>query len=136
MMYLINEKFDQQIQVWDILLNIDNNQALNLKKLNLFFHRLFQLKLKELNIFLSNNEQSQRLSANRRNFIIFLINCLSKMENIEVRKSMIKLIGLPIWSFIHENDRQNIFQMAPVFSKKWQKCMFIILYNIHFLQYF
>ena len=70
--YFINEKFNQQISVWDILINTtyfddeDNKdeptdwKAQNMQKLGLLFKRIFEMKLLEIDAYLHEHEHGHK----------------------------------------------------------------------------
>ena len=136
MVIIMNEKFNQNIEVWDTLLQTKeakNNKEILLKnrnKLSSFFKKLFEFILIELKQFCvkksSNTNETEEWSMYlREQFLLFLINCNYTFENDIVRLFMVKIVGIPIWLYLHPDQRALLLNntLERSYQKKWKRCM-------------
>eukprot|EP01083_Nonionella_stella_P249693 863101_1 len=118
--YFINQKFEQRTPVWSVLCTKDN-----MDKLSAFFNRIFAMKLDELDLYLNDSHTKHSTSVwdtdEKSQFVLFLMHCFYTMENESVRAQILKLVGLPLFAYLDDKQRQKIFVFVPSLAKSWKK---------------
>uniref|UniRef100_A0AAF5PUK5 Intron-binding protein aquarius n=3 Tax=Wuchereria bancrofti TaxID=6293 RepID=A0AAF5PUK5_WUCBA len=101
---MLNAKFRERIPVWRCISERSD-------QFPVFFRRILHLVL--------NTEQVTLLE--RSEIITFLINCFNSVEVDLVRKEVMKIVSLTMWSNLLPIQREDLFQANPKLRKIWNK---------------
>ena len=101
--YLMNEKFRQGVSAWDVV-------AKSPAKFKTFFRRLLALHGE----YCFSNEESMSL-------LEFLDNSFQSLENVSVRKEVLRLVGLPLWNALSSGRLELELHSNPQLRKHWDK---------------
>uniref|UniRef100_A0A0R3RQH9 Intron-binding protein aquarius n=1 Tax=Elaeophora elaphi TaxID=1147741 RepID=A0A0R3RQH9_9BILA len=109
---MLNAKFRERIPVWRCILERS-------AQFPVFFRRILRLVL----------DVKQVTLLERSEIITFLINCFNsvasyalKLQEVDlVRKEVMKIVSLTMWSNLLPTQREDLFQVNPKLRKIWNK---------------
>ncbi|KAL3984757.1 AAA domain family protein [Acanthocheilonema viteae] len=101
---MLNAKFRERIPVWRCIIERP-------AQFPVFFRRILHLVL----------DVEQITLLERSAIITFLINCFNSVEVDLVRKEVMKIVSLTMWSNLLPTQREDLFQANPKLRKIWNK---------------
>lgn len=105
--YLINEKFRERVEVWPIF---DNSE-----KFSIFFKNILKTCLK--------NGQNEINFQEETALLLFLNHCFNSMEIPICRDHVKHLVSLSIWSCLQPGKREQELKNNQDLKKFWKKIM-------------
>jgi intron-binding protein aquarius len=108
--FLLNEKFRERIEVWKIFeTNSDNFPV--------FFNKCLVKCLEKVDA-----EKAKRQTIREQTgLLVFLNNCFRSMEVEICRDQVKKLVSLSMWSCLQPNRREQELSLIPEWRKYWKK---------------
>ncbi|KAM3718101.1 RNA helicase aquarius [Dirofilaria immitis] len=101
---MLNAKFRERIPVWRCIIE-------HSAQFPIFFRRILHLVL----------DIEQITLLERSEIITFLINCFNSVAMDLVRKEVMKIVSLTMWSNLLPTQREDLFQANPKLRKIWNK---------------
>jgi intron-binding protein aquarius len=108
--FLLNEKFRERIEVWKVFETNSDHFAL-------FFNKILLKCLDDININKTNPTTMREQTA----LLIFLNNCFRSMEVELCRDQVKKLVSLSMWSCLQPKRREQELNAIPEWKKYWKK---------------
>lgn len=110
MVFLLNEKFRERIEVWKVFeTNPDN--------FSLLFNEILKKCLEKIDIVKATPSIIREQTA----LLVFLNHCFSSMEVQLCRKQAQKLVSLSMWSCLQPKRRDQELSSIPEWKKIWKK---------------
>ncbi|OQR72475.1 intron-binding protein aquarius-like [Tropilaelaps mercedesae] len=100
---MVNEKFRERIPAWRAFLESPENFPG-------FFRRVMQAAL---------DEKSEFTNREHTSLLIFLIHCFNSVEVELIRKEIVKVVSLRMWSEILSGRRDTELQNNPTLKRYW-----------------
>lgn len=108
--FLLNEKFRERIEVWKVF-------EVNSENFPIFFHKVLVKCLEEINI----EKATHTIIREQTSLLIFLNNCFRSMEVEICREQVKKLVSLSMWSCLQPKRREQELNAIPEWKKYWKK---------------
>lgn len=108
--FLLNEKFRERIEVWKVFENNSENFAL-------LFNQVLLKCLEKINIVKATPSIIREQTA----LLVFLNHCFSSMEVELCREQAKKLVSLSMWSCLQPKRRDQELNSIPEWKKFWRK---------------
>lgn len=108
--FLLNEKFRERIEVWKVFdKNADN--------FSLLFNKVLQKCLEKIDIV----KATTSIVREQTSLLVFLNHCFSSMEVELCRDEAKKLVSLSMWSCLQPKRRDQELNSTPEWKKYWKK---------------
>lgn len=110
MIFLLNEKFRERIEVWKVFeTNAENFPCL--------FNKVLVKCLEDIDI-----QNATALNVREQTaLLIFLNNCFRSMEVELCREQVKKLVSLSMWTCLQPKRREQELNAIPEWKKYWKK---------------
>lgn len=108
--FLLNEKFRERIEVWKIF-------DVNSEMFPIFFNRVLVKCLEEIDI----QNATRNIIREQTGLLIFLNNCFRSMEIEICREQVKKLVSLSMWTCLQPRRRDQELNSIPEWKKYWKK---------------
>lgn len=110
MVFLLNEKFRERIEVWKVFEKSPEN-------FSLFFNEILQKCLEKIDIV----KATPSIIREQTSLLVFLNYCFSSMEVELCREQAKKLVSLSMWSCLQPKRRDQELNSIPEWKKYWKK---------------
>lgn len=110
--FMLNEKFRERIEVWKVF---DSNTD----QFSIFFNNVLKKCLEEIN----NEKVTATIIREQTALLVFLNNCFRSMEVEICRDQVKKLVSLSMWSCLQPKRREQELNAIPEWKKYWKKLM-------------
>lgn len=110
MVFLLNEKFRERIEVWKSFEN-------DADKFPLLFNQILQKCLEKIDIVKATPSIVREQTA----LLVFLNHCFSSMEVELCREQAKKLVSLSMWTCLQPKRRDQELNSIPEWKKFWKK---------------
>lgn len=110
MVFLLNEKFRERIEVWKVF-------EKNPENFSLLFNEILQKCLEKIDIVKATPSIIREQTA----LLVFLNHCFSSMEVELCREQAKKLVSLSMWSCLQPKRRDQELNSIPEWKKFWKK---------------
>lgn len=110
--FLLNEKFRERIEVWKVFEN-------DTESFGLLFNRVLQKCLEKIDIV----KASPAIIREQTSLLVFLNHCFSSMEVELCREQAKKLVSLSMWSCLQPKRRDQELNAIPEWKKFWKKLL-------------
>lgn len=108
--FLLNEKFRERIEVWKVFENYPENFPL-------LFTGIMHKCLEEIDII----KATPAIVREQTTLLVFLNHCFNSMEVELCREQAKKLVSLSIWSCLQPKRRDQELDSIPEWKKFWKK---------------
>ncbi|XP_070491078.1 RNA helicase aquarius [Chironomus tepperi] len=108
--FLLNEKFRERIEVWKIF-------DVNSEMFPIFFNRVLVKCLEEIDI----QNATRNIIREQTGLLVFLNNCFRSMEIEICREQVKKLVSLSMWTCLQPKRREQELNSIPEWKKYWKK---------------
>lgn len=108
--FLLNEKFRERIEVWKVFENKPENFPI-------LFNRVLQKCLEKIDIV----KATPSVIREQTSLLIYLNHCFNSMEEELCRDQARKLVSLSIWSCLLPKRREQELNAIPEWKKFWKK---------------
>ncbi|KAG5672698.1 hypothetical protein PVAND_002807 [Polypedilum vanderplanki] len=108
--FLLNEKFRERIEVWKIF-------DMNSENFPIFFNKCLMKCLENFDAEIAKKQIIREQTA----LLVFLNNCFRSMEVEICREQVKKLVSLSIWSCLQPKRREQELNLIPEWRKYWKK---------------
>jgi intron-binding protein aquarius len=109
-LFLLNEKFRERIEVWKIF-------EVNPGNFSVFFNKCLLKCLDDVDAEAARRQVVREQTA----LLVFLNNCFRSMEVEICRDQVKKLVSLSMWSCLQPKRREQELSMIPEWRKYWKK---------------
>lgn len=110
--FLLNEKFRERIEVWRVFENNDESFAL-------LFNQVLHKCLEKIDIV----KATPAIIREQTALLVFLNHCFSSMEVELCREQAKKLVSLSMWSCLQPKRRDQELNSIPEWKKFWKKLL-------------
>ncbi|CRK91496.1 CLUMA_CG005162, isoform A [Clunio marinus] len=110
--FLLNEKFRERIEVWKVFEKNSDNFAL-------LFNEVLRKCLEKIDIVKATPANIREQTA----LLIFLNHCFNSMDVELCREQAKKLVSLSMWSCLQPKRRDQELNSIPEWKKFWKKLM-------------
>lgn len=108
--FLLNEKFRERIEVWKVF---DNSP----EKFAILFNKMLHKCLEKIDIVKATPSIIREQTA----LLVFLNHCFSSMEVELCREQAKKLVSLSMWTCLQPKRRDDELNSIPDWKKFWKK---------------
>lgn len=110
--FLLNEKFRERIEVWKVFEN-------NAESFGLLFNQVLEKCLEKIDIV----KATPAIIREQTALLVFLNHCFSSMEVELCREQAKKLVSLSMWTCLQPKRRDQELNSIPEWKKFWKKLL-------------